>query len=69
VNARLSDREFLARAVRDRSLAGEAVFRAYFGDDVDAVDERFRVFVSRLVAPSSRDRIVQGEAPRGLEPG
>ncbi len=69
VNARLTDREFLARAVRDRSLGGEAVFRAYFGDDVDAAETRFRAFVGRLVAPSSRDRIVEGEAPRGLEPG
>ncbi len=69
VTARLGDREFLARAVRDRSLGGEAVFRAYFGDDLDATESRFRAFVGRLVAPSSRDRIAEGEAPRGLEPG
>jgi hypothetical protein len=67
VSARLTDREFLTRATKDRSLVGEAVFRAYFGDDLDGIEARFRVFVGRLVSPSSRDRIVVGEAPSALE--
>jgi hypothetical protein len=67
VSARLTDREFLTRATKDRSLVGEAVFRAYFGDDLNGIEVRFRVFVGRLVSPSSRDRIVVGEAPSALE--
>lgn len=68
VTARLRDKEFLARATRDRSLAGEAVFRAYFGDDLDGLEARFRSFVGRLVSPSSRDGVVAGEAPSALGP-
>lgn len=68
VSARITDREFLARAVRDRSLASEAVFRAYFGDDLDAFERDFQAFVADLVRPSSRDRIVAGDPPDSLQP-
>lgn len=66
VTSRVTDRAFIERATRDRSLLGEAVFRAYFGDPAD-VDARFRAFVGRLVRPASRDRVVAGEPPLAIE--
>lgn len=48
-----------------RSLTGPLVFRAYFGDDVEAAGERYAAFVREVVRPGSRDRIVAGRSPLG----
>jgi hypothetical protein len=42
---------------------GPAVFQAYFNDNLDEADKEFQSFVKRLIAPGTRDQIVQGKEP------
>ena len=60
IAAGLSERAAI-NALATRS--GPAVFQAYFNDDLDAAGREFDSFVKRLIAPGSRDQIVQGREP------
>ncbi|MFM9957943.1 MAG: DUF1570 domain-containing protein [Phycisphaerales bacterium] len=42
---------------------GPAVFQTYFNDDLDAAEQEFAAFTKRLIAPGTRDQIVQGREP------
>jgi hypothetical protein len=53
------------RAARLR--VGTAVFEAYFGTDLDAIDTAYRAFIQRIVRTGGRDAIVVGRSP--LLPG
>jgi len=42
---------------------GDAVFRTYFDENVDAASERYRKFVDAIVGTGSRNAIVAGRSP------
>lgn len=46
---------------------GPAVFTAYFGDDLDAMERRYDAFLRRIVSPGARDDIVRGRSPLAPE--
>lgn len=60
IASKLSERAAI-NALATRS--GPAVFQAYFNDDLDEAGREFQSFVTRLIAPGTRDQIVQGKEP------
>lgn len=60
VRARFGDR--VARSASQRRT-GTEVWRAYFGEDLDAEGARYAAFLERVVAPGAKSRIVRGESP------
>jgi hypothetical protein len=52
-----------AAVLATRKDRDSAIFRAYFGTDLDALDDAYRAFVRRVVAPGARNHIVQGRSP------
>jgi Protein of unknown function (DUF1570) len=52
-----------AAVLATRQDRDAAVFQAYFGSDVEALDQAYRRFVRKVVAPGSRGRIVEGRSP------
>ncbi len=60
IAAKLSERAAVnALATR----GGPAVFQTYFNDDLDQAEQEFAGFMRRLIAPGTRDLIVQGREP------
>lgn len=59
VRVRFGERGLAALSARRGSL----VLEAYLPKSLEEVDREYGVFVSRLVAAGSRDRIVQGQSP------
>ncbi|MFG0257119.1 MAG: DUF1570 domain-containing protein [Phycisphaerales bacterium JB043] len=49
--------------VRMRASVGDAVFRAYFGEDLDEISARYEAFVRTIVRPGARDVLIRGGSP------
>jgi uncharacterized protein DUF1570 len=50
-------------AVRVRASVGDTIFRAYFGEDVDRMNDAYRAFVVEMVRPGARDVLIRGVSP------